>query len=550
MATKPAFPMDPPLPVSSPPSQPTPTLWTILGFQLRLLGVAVRALAYAAVLGWAAQVLATVLCRVGPVGALPRGLDPAIASFALINILWDIQAMRTFTFSMVGFGTKGVVCANVPLVHCAQNGLYSVMHHALVLSPVCWTTELVFALLTSQIRPSSLGRAAEILMTIPTRTFHNVLWTYIIIDGESPATRLGNEVSFSDPEVRKGIQARSRRMLKERGVCRFRFNGGVSPGSLLMQTLSLSIVSFIMNAMVTGAIHLTLSSVAGTIAANLLLPVSQALMLYMCWPLKNSESLWAAKQFAYATVQFPLKPVSVLLPHPISHAAKPPKANWMLWGSLVAQVLLERLFPRAIDALIRRAEARAAKAAVHADAPPPNSIASELPVYAGPPTRPPHPAAPSIAPTTITTAPAQLSHLTRRVLSLMSYTSSRNDLTLSNYISTLSGLLCSLGPSPFGVGGEGPPGDLDLRTSAPFARVAEGADPRMALAGWRERVVVGMMTLGMEVVVEAVIVAVEARAGVPVESAIPALKAMNFNIVIKHMQNCLAAYSAVHGTFA
>ncbi|KAJ3097546.1 hypothetical protein HDU96_000343 [Phlyctochytrium bullatum] len=439
-------------PIATPNPPPTPSLWTILTFQFRLLLVAASATFHVAVLGWGAQVLSTVLCRAGPAGGLPYSFDPAIVSYG-------------------------------------------------------------------------------------------IAWTFIVIDGDSPSSRLGKaKISVFTQQAKVALKERSRKMFQERGLFRFKFNRDVRLGPMLLQCLSASIATFILNAMVAGAIHLTLSSLAGMVLVNMLLPVGQALVLYMCWPMENTDALWAAKHFAYATVQFPLK--FVLFITPFSWTEGKP----MLWLSLVGQVLLERLFPRAIDFIVQRAAERAAQTSVaplELTSPDPSTTVpaeGDLPLYESTTPAP-------VAPSTVTKPRKDpLAHLTRRLLSLVAYTSSRNDLTLSNYVSTLSGLVCALGPNPFSSPGSREPG-WSLASSATFGMVPEG-DERMALTGWRERIALGMMMVGLQMVSEAVIVAFEARAGVPVESDIPTNWAVYFNFGLKHIQNCLAAYSAVHGIFS
>ncbi|KAJ3097909.1 hypothetical protein HDU96_000203 [Phlyctochytrium bullatum] len=124
------------------------------------------------------------------------------------------------------------------------------------------------------------------------------------------------------------------------------------------------------------------------------------------------------------------------------------------------------------------------------------------------------------------------------------YAMSRNDLMFANYMSTLSGLACAVLPNPFN----------HWRSSATYFN--PGKDPSLdgeglmtPLPGWRDKLVIGMAFLGVQIVTECALVVWEAKRGVPIGQVRTTYPIFYFNLANKHFMNALCAYCATEGMF-
>ncbi|KAJ3102920.1 hypothetical protein HDU96_009465 [Phlyctochytrium bullatum] len=131
------------------------------------------------------------------------------------------------------------------------------------------------------------------------------------------------------------------------------------------------------------------------------------------------------------------------------------------------------------------------------------------------------------------------SAVVRKVSNVMhqAYSTGRNDVTLSNYMSTLSGLSCAISPNPFD----------GWRTSLAFSDGSK--DPGVGAegvwqAGWRDRLLLGCVFLVMQCLLETVWVFHEGLRGVPIGKMPVIWPIFYLNMAVKHFANCMAAYSA------
>ncbi|KAI8850061.1 hypothetical protein BC829DRAFT_171854 [Chytridium lagenaria] len=111
-----------------------------------------------------------------------------------------------------------------------------------------------------------------------------------------------------------------------------------SLSKFLMSTFNLALSSFLLFALPSLSIQLSISSSIVLIVMNILLPTFHLAFLVTMSSLTTSETEWAIKLILFATLQFPIKFVRFVREFYYTDV-------WF-WTSLLMQVLLERLLPR------------------------------------------------------------------------------------------------------------------------------------------------------------------------------------------------------------
>ncbi|KAI8850063.1 hypothetical protein BC829DRAFT_390334 [Chytridium lagenaria] len=275
------------------------------------------------------------------------------------------------------------------------------------------------------------------------------------------------------------------------------------------------------------AIQFSIKSFAVLVVANCLLPLFQIFL----GSLATAETERAIKISLLLSFQFPPKFLRFYMSNDPS-AVKNRHSNF--WISLFLQVLMERAIPRIASALEQRVSPEPDSVSSHISTsdekivPEQRQVKFRLGQSSGNISL--HPlheesdldqnvksaaTLPTIQGSTQNVGAADA--LFEAVIKVsMVYSTSRNDLTLSNYISTLTGMICVLLPHPH----DGTWSDMavshGLRHDISFV---DGVNESLVRLKWQETLWHGMLFLVLEFVFENLFVFWESRYGVPVGSS-------------------------------